>query len=310
MKKLFISHSSKDQYVVRPLVSLLERLGFNRESLFCSAFTEYGIPMGEDIYDFLRNEFKDNDLYVLFLLSLNYYDSVACLNEMGAAWVLKKDYQTILLPEFGFQDIHGAINFNKIGLRLDADDVNGRMAQLKDILIEEFALKEIAHETWERFRNEFLQEIDQEFRTINLNNSFTFCDNSDGVEMEIVRKISEMAEIEIDFSHFNGKWGGYVVKPSKKDWSSYARRGQGLSFEVQTTKGISRIDLEIKQGKEKSVVSRYIMHINEGNQNYYILFSELVANEEDLEDISEIVFLFKRKYVEECRVIIKDLRIK
>nr|WP_187307761.1 hypothetical protein [Ruminococcus sp. AF46-10NS] len=47
------------------------------------------------------------------MLSDNYYSSVACLNEMGATWVLKKEYRSILLPGL-IQKIEGAINPNKI----------------------------------------------------------------------------------------------------------------------------------------------------------------------------------------------------
>ena len=36
-----------------------------------------------------REEFNNN-LFVIFMLSSNYYKSVPCLNEMGATWVLKK----------------------------------------------------------------------------------------------------------------------------------------------------------------------------------------------------------------------------
>ena len=38
------------------------------------------------------------------------------MNEMGAAWVLKNDYTTILLPGFEFNEIKGAINPRQIGL--------------------------------------------------------------------------------------------------------------------------------------------------------------------------------------------------
>ena len=57
------------------------------------------------------------------MLSDNYYKSPACLNEMGAAWVLKKEYRSILLPGFDYKEIEGAINPRKIGIKLDDDDL-------------------------------------------------------------------------------------------------------------------------------------------------------------------------------------------
>lgn len=80
-------------------------------------------------------EYLYNDL-VVFMLSKNYYESVACLNEMGATWVLQKQYQTILLPEFDFKDIVGAINLRDISFKLD-DKFNriSAMGEFKDNII-------------------------------------------------------------------------------------------------------------------------------------------------------------------------------
>ena len=98
--KLFISHSTLDQSYVSYLVRLLELLGLNSDNLFCSSAKGYGIPLGRNIYDYLREQFQDFDLRVLFILSDNYYDSVASMNEMGAAWVLQHKYTSILLPRY------------------------------------------------------------------------------------------------------------------------------------------------------------------------------------------------------------------
>ncbi|MGN0245846.1 MAG: hypothetical protein ACI4DK_07765 [Lachnospiraceae bacterium] len=39
---------------------------------------------------------------MIFLLSDNYFNSVACLNEMGASWLAQKDHTIIGVPEFDF----------------------------------------------------------------------------------------------------------------------------------------------------------------------------------------------------------------
>ena len=97
---LFISHSSADEAIASSLVAMLRTLGFNKKNLFCSSVPGYDIPEGEDIYDTLATKFMEYDIYVIVLLSKNYYDSVACLNEMGATWVLKAKYSTIVCPGF------------------------------------------------------------------------------------------------------------------------------------------------------------------------------------------------------------------
>lgn len=122
---------------------------------------EYGIPLGADIYDWLSKQFQQYDLHVLFCLSKNYYKSVACLNEMGAAWVLKTKYDSILLPSFSFQDIKGAVNANQIGLKLDSPDslLKEHLNQLKDGLIDEFSLNVLTASRWERYRDGFIKRI-------------------------------------------------------------------------------------------------------------------------------------------------------
>lgn len=104
---LFISHSHEDSCFVDALVELLRSIGFNGTNMFCSSVEGYGVTEGNDIYDTLKNLFRQYDIYVVFVLSDHYYSSAACLNEMGAAWVLQSNYSTILIPGFKPCDIQG-----------------------------------------------------------------------------------------------------------------------------------------------------------------------------------------------------------
>lgn len=160
---LFISHSSADEGIASALVTMLRTLGFNKQNLFCSSVPGYDIAEGEDIYDNLATKFTEYDIYVIFLLSKNYYGSVACLNEMGATWVLKTKYSTIICPGFDVPDIKGAINPRKMAVMLgDSKRVNGKLNQLKDHLIEFFHLPKVDDDTiWENDRNEFLKSIEK-----------------------------------------------------------------------------------------------------------------------------------------------------
>ena len=158
--KIFISHSSTDVKMVSRFVDLLADMGLTNEELFCSSVPDYGIPLNEDIYDYLASLFRDYDIYVIFMLSQNYYNSPACLNEMGAAWVLKSDYTSVLLPGFSYQEIEGAVNPNKIGFKLDDEDelLKRRLGELIHILAERTG-KSIPEMRWERKRNDFVEDI-------------------------------------------------------------------------------------------------------------------------------------------------------
>ena len=158
--KIFISHSSKDVKYVEPIVELLADIGMTNDNLFCSSIPDYGIPLNQDIYEYLSSLFSENELYVIFVLSSNYYGSPACLNEMGAAWVLKNEYTSILLPKFEYQEIDGAVNPNKIGMKLDDDDelLKKRLGELKDIISEKFSIS-VSDMRWEKKRNDFINTI-------------------------------------------------------------------------------------------------------------------------------------------------------
>lgn len=158
---LFISHSSANENVATNLVQLLRTIGFNNKNLFCSSVLGYDIKEGEDIYDTLASKFQDYNIFVIFLLSSEYYQSAACLNEMGATWVLKANYSTIVCPGFSIPEIKGAINPSKMAVVLgDNKRVNGKLNNLKDRLIDFFGLPEVEDDTiWENDRNKFIESI-------------------------------------------------------------------------------------------------------------------------------------------------------
>lgn len=160
--KLFISHAQADSIIVKKFVSLLERIGIKSEHLFCSSIDGYDVPQGAgDIYDYLRNEMTNDGLFVIMMLSKNYYASKVCLNEMGASWVKQAAYQVILLPGFDYSKIKGVIRPTEMCFRLD-DSVHRvyDMNELKERILKHLGLPTIDSTQWERKRDEFFSEID------------------------------------------------------------------------------------------------------------------------------------------------------
>lgn len=156
--KIFISHSSEDLKYVEPFVELLADIGLTNENLFCSSVPDYAIPLNQDIFDYLASLFHNYKLYVVFMLSNNYYESPVCLNEMGAAWVLKSEYTSILLPGFEYKEIKGAVNPNKIGMKLDDEEelLKKRLGELKNLMSKEFGIS-VPDMRWEKKRNDFIE---------------------------------------------------------------------------------------------------------------------------------------------------------
>lgn len=158
--KIFISHASSDLKYVEPFVELLADIGLTNDNLFCSSVPDYAIPLNQDIYDYLASLFCNYKLYVVFMLSNNYYESPVCLNEMGAAWVLKSEYTSILLPRFEYREIKGAVNPNKIGMKLDDEEelLKKRLGELKNLISKEFGIS-VPDMRWEKKRNDFIEVI-------------------------------------------------------------------------------------------------------------------------------------------------------
>ena len=163
MPMLLISHATTDKKYAEHLVTLFENIGLDQTQMICSSVPGYGIPLNKRVYEWLANKFTDwdLDLYVIFVLSDRYYSSPASLNEMGAAWVTKKEYTSILLPGFDFSQIRGAISADQIAIKLDSDEeeLRQRLNELKDDLTEKFGLTKIVDIRWERFRSAFIDAV-------------------------------------------------------------------------------------------------------------------------------------------------------
>ena len=98
--KLFISHATSDKEIIEKFVTMLEQIEVSNRQLFCSSINAYGIPQGSgNIYDYIQNEMSNDNLFVIMMLSKNYYDSYMCLNEMGAAWVKKPNIKASYYPD-------------------------------------------------------------------------------------------------------------------------------------------------------------------------------------------------------------------
>lgn len=157
--KIFISHSSKDAPYVKLLVELFEDMGLWDEQIFCSSLPGYNIPNDENIFDYLKKQFLEYDLYVFFIHSENYYNSIISLNEMGAAWALKTSFTSILLPHFDFDMMNGVVRNEIAAIKLDNEEmeVKDRLNQVYDKLKKIFNLK--YRNNWEEKRNRFITEV-------------------------------------------------------------------------------------------------------------------------------------------------------
>lgn len=157
--KIFISHSSKDKVFGDILLGLLKGLGLGRNEIIYTSNDLYGIPLGKKIYSYLRDNI-DTNVHILFLLSDNYFDSVACLNEMGATWLAQKEYTIIGAPNFDFNGQKfndSCIDSKEMGMHMNS---YVRLAELKEIIESEFG-KRIDNIEWQSVLEKYKQELEK-----------------------------------------------------------------------------------------------------------------------------------------------------
>lgn len=116
-KRIFISHKTECAVFGKFLVRCFELAGMDvKKNIIFSSVPELGVPYDRDIYDYLKDCFRD-DLYVIFLFSRSFYNSNVCIAETGAAWATNKKYSNVVI-DMGFGGIDKPINNSQIGVSL------------------------------------------------------------------------------------------------------------------------------------------------------------------------------------------------
>jgi hypothetical protein len=135
--KIFISHASKNKNYGEALVDLLIGVGISADQIIFTSNDAYGIPTGENIFDWLKNRIIEKP-HVIYLLSAEYYTSVACLNEMGAAWVVENAHTMMFTPDFkldSYEFQNCVLDSKEIGVFMNNED---RLVAFIDSLKEPF----------------------------------------------------------------------------------------------------------------------------------------------------------------------------
>lgn len=158
-KKIFISHSSKDEKIIISFITHVLRLGcgLQPDDIIYTSLESMGGKTGEDIRNYLKVYLKNCD-YVFFMISDNYRKSSICLNEMGAAWVLDKKVKPLLFPKMNFTDLGWLYEISK-GAILNNESA---LDDLRDELLTEYHLiKSIKTSDWTVQKKYFLSVLNE-----------------------------------------------------------------------------------------------------------------------------------------------------
>lgn len=155
--KIFISHASKDAEIVGDIIELLETIGAEEQQIFCTSFEGYGIDLGANFLDTIKDELS-SEILVIFVLSENFYASPVCLCEMGAAWILSKEHIPVLIPPLDYKDVQGVIPLTQ-GLKINEPL---KLNQLKEKIEKIFNVeKNLSVTNWERKRDKIVARIEK-----------------------------------------------------------------------------------------------------------------------------------------------------
>lgn len=122
-QSIFLSHNSKDKVYGDVLRDLMRSIGICNKDIVYTSHEKNPVPLGENIYDYLRKKIEKSQI-ALFLLSSNYFNSVVCLNEMGASWVIQNTSYLFFVPGFDMKSqdfLDSCINQNSLGIILNGD---------------------------------------------------------------------------------------------------------------------------------------------------------------------------------------------
>ncbi|WP_428818110.1 TIR domain-containing protein (plasmid) [Clostridium butyricum] len=101
MKKIFISHSTRDVELIEKFLDFLETaMGISREEVYCTSI-DGTISTGQKFIDNIENNIKSAQV-VIFIITPQYLKSKFCLAEMGAAWVLNQEIYPLIFNPLDF----------------------------------------------------------------------------------------------------------------------------------------------------------------------------------------------------------------
>lgn len=136
-KRIFISHSSKDEKVVKDFVDhiLCLGIGVSQDDIFCTSIEDMTIKNGEDIRKHIQDNIRSAE-YSFLLISDNYKASEICVNEMGAVWAYDANVKLFLLPNADFPSIGWLCDTRKADRLTDSVALD----RLYNEMIESFSL--------------------------------------------------------------------------------------------------------------------------------------------------------------------------
>ena len=303
--KIFISHSSKDSQLGNIILQLLLDIGVSHDDIIYTSKSGFGIPKGENIFNWLKKELKEKP-FVIYLLSDNYYDSIPCLNEMGAVWILENDHIIAFDPSFNLQHSKfngGAIDPREMGIFLN---IKSDIIELVDKVLRKSSktLNDVhKNRAVERFFDKYNESDFTADYKDSLSNSNTISNKPDFFEEIKQNRLSDEEIILIAYAantgniRFGFRWMAEESIQKIELWENKNNLDSIISKNYENT--ISK--LEIREFISVSSETSY------GNPREYIFIKDIANQILNLpSDIYEVIDKTLERYKTESEVITNE----
>jgi hypothetical protein len=148
---LFLSHAWADRELTDLFVEKVLRLGCGvpADQIVYTSRTSMGIPGGSDFRAYIRERAEGASLVVAFITPA-FLSSAFCMNEVGAAWVLGKDFYPIAGPNLPYSKLDGVLP----GLQVNRVDTPGVLDELAERVANALGVTRNSAD-WGTYANEF-----------------------------------------------------------------------------------------------------------------------------------------------------------
>lgn len=157
MKKVFISHASDDEPIIKSLIDdlLVGALSVKVSEIFCTTTDGMKIESGEDWRDSIKEALQKSKV-TLLIVTPNYKESEVSICEMGAAWVASEKVIPFIVDPITYSSVGIIQQPKQIEKLLDQKSLD----RLRDVIQERLEIdpKEIKSDRWTAKKIEFIQK--------------------------------------------------------------------------------------------------------------------------------------------------------
>lgn len=291
MKKIFVSHASKDSAIIDDFVKyiLVAGMKIDKSEIAYTSSEEMGVEPGESIPDYIKNNIANSTVFIS-MISNNYNVSPVCMQEIGHVRSSDKRNIQILLPgatynmlPFGYQHIKA--------IEIDKKDSLKRLCEVieKQLIIEELDELNCAKNI-----DLFIEKLNETLRIKEIATQVS------KIQIEKINYLEQITEFEIELTEIgktfeltNKNLNDFTIEPDKydKEKLEYLLK---LNIENKTS-GIRQFKNSLFNFIERIKVEQLEENLTDENR---LEISDVKSFLNLIEQILEIVLKTKDSYIE------------